>query len=88
MVPEQMCGAASVKFPSTGRTFDSQNDSGGINPPRTLSALPPIATELMRRNELTRCANSVLTHHSDMASPAEEQVCCGAIFQTGTLYFT
>jgi len=33
-------------------------------------------------------ANSVLTHHSDMASPAEEQVCCGAIFQTGTLYFT
>jgi len=33
MVPEQMCGAASVKFPSTGRTFDSQNDSGGVNPP-------------------------------------------------------
>jgi hypothetical protein len=33
-------------------------------------------------------ANSVLTHRSNMASPLQgSKRACGAIFQTGTLYF-
>jgi hypothetical protein len=36
-----------------------------IRPP--MSAVPPTATDLMPRNELTRCANRVLTHRSKKA---------------------
>jgi hypothetical protein len=31
---------------------------------RSMSAIPPMATELVRRNELTLCANRVLMHCS------------------------
>jgi hypothetical protein len=42
-----------------------------------MSALPPIATELMRRNELTRCANSVLTRRSKRFWLTSYQVSAG-----------
>jgi hypothetical protein len=33
-----------------------------------MSAMPPTATDSVSRNELTRCANRVLTHRSEEAS--------------------
>ncbi len=43
---------------------------------------------IMRGSRTTRSAIRVLTHRSNMASPLQgSKRACGAIFQTGTLYF-
>jgi len=63
-----------------------QKQTSSVTSAKSASRLQADIRELTSPRPLS--ANSVLTHHSDMASPAEEQVCCGAIFQTGTLYFT
>jgi hypothetical protein len=45
-------------------TFGSLSTFSADATRRLMSALPPTATKLMRHNELSRCANSVLTRRS------------------------